>query len=127
MGVSSVGSGSLYAAGGFVSGPGTETSDSIPARLSNGEYVINARATAQNRALLDASNFGHARRFAEGGFVGSDRGDDPGDRIRRAAQLPPSQSSANSPGDRQAAKPLGVKTAASGSRSMRDRIGSRNC
>ena len=25
-------------------GPGTETSDSIPAMLSNGEYVINARA-----------------------------------------------------------------------------------
>ena len=28
--------------GGFVSGPGTGTSDSIPAMLSNGEYVINA-------------------------------------------------------------------------------------
>lgn len=32
------------AAGGMVVGPGTATSDSIPALLSNGEYVINARA-----------------------------------------------------------------------------------
>ena len=30
--------------GGKVSGPGTETSDSIPARLSTGEYVLNAEA-----------------------------------------------------------------------------------
>ena len=30
--------------GGFVSGPGTETSDSIPARLSDGEFVIKASA-----------------------------------------------------------------------------------
>lgn len=30
--------------GGKVSGPGTETSDSIPARLSNGEFVLNAEA-----------------------------------------------------------------------------------
>lgn len=45
-----------YALGGFVSGAGTARSDSIPAMLSNGEYVINARATAQNRQLLDAIN-----------------------------------------------------------------------
>jgi hypothetical protein len=30
--------------GGAVSGPGTESSDSIPARLSDGEYVINAES-----------------------------------------------------------------------------------
>lgn len=30
--------------GGKVSGPGTETSDSIPARLSDGEFVLNAEA-----------------------------------------------------------------------------------
>jgi hypothetical protein len=35
----------LFAAeGGFVSGPGTETSDSIPARLSDGEFVVKASA-----------------------------------------------------------------------------------
>lgn len=33
-----------FASGGFVSGPGSSTSDSIPAMLSNGEYVINAKA-----------------------------------------------------------------------------------
>ncbi|WIC40014.1 tape measure protein [Gordonia phage Dakiti] len=33
------------ATGGFVRGPGTETSDSIPAMLSRGEFVLNARAT----------------------------------------------------------------------------------
>jgi len=32
------------AAGGYISGPGTKTSDSIPARLSDGEYVIRAAA-----------------------------------------------------------------------------------
>lgn len=30
------------ASGGYISGPGTSTSDSIPAMLSNGEYVLNA-------------------------------------------------------------------------------------
>ncbi|MGH7343283.1 MAG: phage tail tape measure protein [Candidatus Rokuibacteriota bacterium] len=33
-----------FASGGFVQGPGTSTSDSIPARLSAGEYVLNAAA-----------------------------------------------------------------------------------
>lgn len=35
-----------YATGGYVSGAGTGTSDSIPAMLSNGEYVITAKATS---------------------------------------------------------------------------------
>lgn len=43
---------------GMVVGPGTGTSDSIPTMLSNGEYVINARATAANRSLLEAVNSG---------------------------------------------------------------------
>lgn len=30
--------------GGMITGPGTSTSDSIPAMLSNGEYVVNAAA-----------------------------------------------------------------------------------
>jgi len=33
-----------FSAGGYVSGPGGSRSDSIPARLSNGEYVVNAAA-----------------------------------------------------------------------------------
>mgnify|MGYP001143553318 CR=1 FL=1 len=58
-----------HAAGGYISGPGGPRSDSIPARLSNGEYVVNARATAQHRDLLDAINFGKG--FAAGGYVGT--------------------------------------------------------
>jgi len=58
----------LYASGGPVFGPGSSTSDSIPARLSNGEYVVNAAATARNRELLDAINYG-SRRYAVGGYV----------------------------------------------------------
>jgi hypothetical protein len=34
----------LAAAGGEVSGPGTGTSDSVPARLSDGEFVVTAKA-----------------------------------------------------------------------------------
>jgi len=33
-----------YTAGGNVTGPGTETSDDIPAMLSDGEFVITAKA-----------------------------------------------------------------------------------
>jgi hypothetical protein len=58
------------ATGGMVHGPGTATSDSVPAMLSNGEYVVNARATAKNRHLLEAINAGGRARFAEGGPVG---------------------------------------------------------
>lgn len=35
-----------FADGGFVSGPGTPTSDSIPALLSNGEFVMRAKAVS---------------------------------------------------------------------------------
>ena len=53
------------AAGGYVSGPGTPTSDSIPAMLSNGEYVISARAVqAAGVPMLDNIN-----RMASGGMV----------------------------------------------------------
>lgn len=44
--------------GGYVTGPGGPRSDSIPANLSNGEFVVNARGTAGNRALLEAINSG---------------------------------------------------------------------
>lgn len=56
--------------GGFVSGPGSATSDSIPARLSDGEYVVNAEATKKHRALLEAINRGATPHFADGGIVG---------------------------------------------------------
>ncbi|OKP79638.1 phage tail protein [Ensifer adhaerens] len=57
------------ATGGKVTGPGTGRSDSIPAMLSNGEYVINAAATQKHRALLDAINSNRALRLADGGPV----------------------------------------------------------
>ncbi|WP_152529629.1 hypothetical protein [Aliihoeflea sp. 2WW] len=58
------------ASGGHVRGPGTSTSDSIPAMLSDGEYVVNAKATRQHGALLEAINSGGVRGFAAGGPVG---------------------------------------------------------
>ena len=58
--------------GGPIFGPGTSHSDSVPAMLSNGEYVINADAAAQiGRTTLDALNSGHYPAFANGGNVGS--------------------------------------------------------
>jgi hypothetical protein len=53
---------------GPVFGPGTGTSDSIPALLSNGEYVINAKQTEKYRPLLDAINY-KLDGFADGGFA----------------------------------------------------------
>lgn len=57
------------ATGGYISGPGTSTSDSIPALLSDGEYVINAASTRKNLALLEAINSGTVARFAHGGHA----------------------------------------------------------
>ena len=45
-----------FAVGGKVVGPGTGTSDSIPANLSNGEFVMTAKATKLFEPLLVAMN-----------------------------------------------------------------------
>lgn len=45
-----------FASGGLVTGPGSETSDSIPARLSNGESVMTASATRMFAPALSAFN-----------------------------------------------------------------------
>lgn len=45
-----------FAEGGKVTGPGTGTSDSIPAMLSNGEFVMTAEATRIYEPLLVAMN-----------------------------------------------------------------------
>lgn len=69
------------ATGGFVSGPGTGTSDSVPALLSNGEFVARAAVVSQPGALdfLEAFNeqgmgalrrYGGPARYADGGLVG---------------------------------------------------------
>lgn len=70
-GIASMFKGFGLASGGPISGPGTGTSDSIPAMLSHGEYVINAAAATANRPLLDAINTGKLRRYASGGPVGA--------------------------------------------------------
>jgi hypothetical protein len=61
------------ATGGAIAGRGTGTSDSIPAMLSNGEYVVSAKQTAKHRALLDAINGGGIRGFAAGGLINPGR------------------------------------------------------
>lgn len=45
-----------YASGGLISGPGTGTSDSVPAMLSNGEAVMTANAVNEWGAMLSAMN-----------------------------------------------------------------------
>ena len=68
-----------FATGGYITGAGTGTSDSIPAMLSNGEYVVKADSVRQyGRTMLDRINSGSYERlrvsvpkFATGGYVGS--------------------------------------------------------
>jgi hypothetical protein len=60
-----------FAGGGAISGPGSGKSDSILARLSNGEFVVNATSTAKHRSLLEAINADRLLGFASGGFAGN--------------------------------------------------------
>lgn len=65
------------ATGGYISGEGTSTSDSIPAMLSNGEFVVKASSVRKyGTGFLNAVNNGnftkiHSRvyKFADGGSV----------------------------------------------------------
>ncbi|HHE3463052.1 TPA: phage tail protein, partial [Pasteurella multocida] len=58
------------ATGGYITGPGTGTSDSIPARLSNGEYVIRAASVSRYGVdFLHAINRGQLRKYSTGGLV----------------------------------------------------------
>ena len=70
-GSSAVGAAAVAAAtGGYISGPGSSTSDSIPARLSNGEFVVNAASVKKYGIdYLHAINTGRAHRYASGGLV----------------------------------------------------------
>jgi hypothetical protein len=75
------------AGGGKVFGPGGPTDDAVAAWLSNGEFVMNAAATAANQPILEALNAGvpisslihwiggqHLAAMASGGFVGDSTG-----------------------------------------------------
>lgn len=65
------------ATGGYISGEGTSTSDSIPAMLSNGEFVVKASSVRKyGTGFLNAVNNGNftklhmpVARFADGGSV----------------------------------------------------------
>jgi hypothetical protein len=67
------------AGGGLLRGPGTGTSDSIlglsaggqaTARVSNGEFVVNAEQTRKHIGTLQAINSG-VKGFADGGLIGA--------------------------------------------------------
>jgi len=64
-----------YATGGYVRGPGSNTSDSIPANLSNGEFVMNAKAVRKyGVGMMNMMNQGKMPGFAMGGVVGAATG-----------------------------------------------------
>jgi TP901 family phage tail tape measure protein len=59
-----------YATGGYIIGPGTSTSDSIPVRLSNGEYVVRASMVDKyGLPFLEAINKGVLPSMASGGMI----------------------------------------------------------
>lgn len=63
------------ARGGMIYGPGSGTADQVPMLASSGEFFVNARATSQHRATLEAINSGTALpAFAAGGIVGGGSG-----------------------------------------------------
>ena len=55
-----------YADGGVISGPGTGTSDSIVARVSNGEAIIPAKSVARHPDLVNALVSGNIPGFRKG-------------------------------------------------------------
>lgn len=58
--------------GGMIRGPGTSRSDSIPANLSDGEFVMRAEAVRRIGANnLERMNEGNVPNFARGGAVGN--------------------------------------------------------
>lgn len=61
--------GKKFATGGIVSGPGTGTSDSIPAMLSNGEAVIPAAQTKKYGGLINGIIAGNIPGFMSGRSV----------------------------------------------------------
>ena len=63
----------MAAGGGAIHGAGTGTSDSIPAMLSNGEYVLSAKTTKRlGTPFLNAINSGRLPGYATGGIVEPD-------------------------------------------------------
>lgn len=63
-----------FASGGLVRGKGGPRDDSILARVSNGEYIVNAQAASRNRAILAAINYGGVAQPVGGDMVGELKG-----------------------------------------------------
>lgn len=85
-----------FATGGYVSGPGSATSDSIPARLSNGEYVVKSSAVQHwGVGFMEAINNmrtpaqSRPQRFASGGHVQARSGG--GDNIKIVNVIDPAE------------------------------------
>lgn len=70
LGYGAATAGARKAGGGFVWGPGTATSDSVPIMASRGEYVVNAYQTARNYDTLQSINYGTAPRTTRRGYAG---------------------------------------------------------
>nr|DAL17224.1 MAG TPA_asm: tail tape measure protein [Caudoviricetes sp.] len=81
IGGNGTGTKATFATGGAIFGPGTATSDSIPAWLSNGEHVLTAREvmnlggqsnvyTLRSLMRTRPQDLRHALGFADGGAVG---------------------------------------------------------
>ncbi|NFV79993.1 hypothetical protein [Magnetospirillum aberrantis] len=78
VGIDGMATGGRIAGNGRIIGPGSGTSDDILAavsgggmlRVSNGESIVNAEATAKYWPLIDAMNNGRLPAFADGGVVG---------------------------------------------------------
>ena len=58
-----------YAMGGKIKGPGGGRSDSIIARVSNGEYIVRAPMAQKHMGLLEAINSNKLPGFADGGLI----------------------------------------------------------
>lgn len=60
-----------FADGGMITGPGGPREDRVLARLSPGEYVVNAAATSRHFDLIHAINTGRLPGYAQGGLFTS--------------------------------------------------------
>ena len=56
-----------FASGGTV--PGFGSSDTVPAMLTPGEFVVNKKAASQNQGILEMMNGGNVKGYALGGIV----------------------------------------------------------
>jgi len=61
-----------YNSGGPV--PGSGNTDTVPAMLTPGEFVVNKKATSQNRAILEMMNGGNVKGYNKGGLIQGEDG-----------------------------------------------------